>query len=68
MFMYDVDDGVTEPRYLHARLPLPEDRRAPRPMRFRSGAFRKEFLERLAVELAQYHIDHKTSSGIAEGR
>ena len=32
------------------------------------GAFKKEYLERLAIELAQYHVDHKISSGIAEGR
>ena len=32
------------------------------------SAFRRLFLENLAVELARYHVDHKPSSGIAEGR
>lgn len=32
------------------------------------GTFKKAFLERLAVEVAQYHIDYKPDSGIAEGR
>jgi hypothetical protein len=32
------------------------------------GTFKKAFLERLAVEIAQYHIDYKADSGIAEGR
>jgi hypothetical protein len=32
------------------------------------GAFRKAFLERLAVEIAQYHLDYRADSGIAESR
>ena len=67
VFMYDVEDGVTEPRsYVHNYL-YPKTGVRPADA-LPVGAFRKEFLERLAVELAQYHIDHKTSSGIAEGR
>ncbi|HSQ57882.1 MAG TPA: hypothetical protein VLM40_19315 [Gemmata sp.] len=31
-------------------------------------AFRREFLEHLAIELARYHFDYKPSSGIADGR
>ena len=67
VFMYDVEDGVAEPRsYVHNYL-YPKTGVGPADA-LPVGAFRKEFLERLAVELAQYHIDHKTSSGIAEGR
>jgi hypothetical protein len=67
VFMYDVEDGVAEPKYyvhnyLYPKTGVRDATSIP------LGAFKKEFLERLAVELAQYHIDHKTSSGIAEGR
>jgi hypothetical protein len=32
------------------------------------GTFKKKFLERLAVEIAQYHLDYLPDSGIAEAR
>lgn len=65
--MYAVEDGVAEPQYYVYPFSYPKTG-------FRDattipiGTFRKDFLERLAVELAQQHIDHRQSSGIAEGR
>lgn len=67
VFMYTVEDGVAEPQYYVYPYSYPKTG-------FRDatsiplGTFKKEFLERLAVELAQQHIDHRSSSGIAEGR
>ena len=50
VFMYDVEDGVTEPRsYVHNYL-YPKTGVRPADA-LPVGAFRKEFLERLAVEL-----------------
>ncbi len=66
-FLYEVDAGAVEPKYDVYPFSYPKTG-------FRDatsipiGTFRKEFLERLAVELAQQHIDHRQSSGIAEGR
>jgi hypothetical protein len=67
VFMYDVAEGVAEPKYYvhdfhHPKTGVRDATAIP------LGAFKKEYLERLAVELAQYHVDHKISSGIAEGR
>ena len=67
VFMYDVDEGVAEPKsytyaFLHPKTGVLDATSIP------LGTFKKEFLERLAIELAQQHIDYKQSSGIAEGR
>jgi hypothetical protein len=67
VFMYDVAEGAAEPKYYIYPYSFPKTG-------FRDatsiplGTFKKDFLERLAVELAQQHIDYKPSSGIAEGR
>jgi len=64
---YRVDEGETEPRtYTHAfAYPKTGFRDASsKPV----SAFRREFIENLAVELARYHVEHKPSSGIAESR
>jgi hypothetical protein len=67
VFMYDVAEGAAEPKYYVYPYAFPKTG-------FRDatsiplGTFKKDFLERLAVELAQQHIDYKPSSGIAEGR
>jgi hypothetical protein len=66
-FLYDVEAGAVEPKYDVYPFSFPKTG-------FRDatntpvGTFRKDFLERLAVELSQQFIDHKTSSGIAEGQ
>ena len=65
--MYDVAEGAANRSYVHHPSPtrgpdFPADVRHP------ARPFKKDFLERLAVELAQQHIDHKPDSGIAEGR
>lgn len=65
--LYDVEAGAVEPKYDVYPFSYPKTG-------FRDatsipvGTFRKEFLERLAMELAQQFIDHRPSSGIAEGR
>ena len=67
VFMYDVAEGVAEPQHYVYPYSFPKTGfldATTIPL----GTFRKDFLERLAVELAQQHLDHKTSSGIAEGR
>jgi hypothetical protein len=67
VFMYDVSEGVAEPKSYVYPYSFPKTG-------FRDatsiplGTFKKAFLERLALELAQQHIDHKTRSGIAEDR
>jgi hypothetical protein len=67
VYMYDVAEGVAEPQYY--TYPFSYPKTAVRPAdAVPVGTFRKEFLERLAIELAQQHIDYKPSSGIAEGR
>ena len=65
--MYDVAEGVAEPKsYTHPfSFPKTGFRDA---TSIPLGTFKKDFLERLALELAEQHIDHKTRSGIAEGR
>lgn len=67
VFMYDVKKGVAEPNnYIHPYcFPKTGFRDA---TTIPLGTFKKAFLERLAVEIAQYHIDHRPDSGIAEGR
>jgi hypothetical protein len=67
VFMYDVAEGAAEPQYYVYPYSYPKTgfRDATQKPQ---GTFKKEFLERLAVELAQQHIDYKPSSGIAEGR
>ena len=67
VFMYDVAEGVAEPKsYTHPfSFPKTGFRDA---TAIPLGTFKKDFLERLALELAEQHIDHKTRSGIAEGR
>jgi hypothetical protein len=67
VFMYDVAEGVAEPKsYTHPfSFPKTGFRDA---TSIPLGTFKKDFLERLALELAEQHIDHKTRSGIAEGR
>lgn len=64
---YEVDRGVEEgPKYTYTHgfaYPKTGFRDATsKPV----SAFRREFIENLAVELARYHVDHKPSSGIAE--
>lgn len=66
--VYDVDAGPGEPKY-----PLILGFTYPKGL-FRdassmpTSAFRKLFIENLAVEIARKHTEHKPSSGIAEGR
>jgi hypothetical protein len=64
---YDVDLGTEEgPKYTYTHgfaYPKTGFRDATtKPV----SAFRREFIENLAVEIARYHVDHKPSSGIAE--
>jgi hypothetical protein len=65
---YQVDEGQGEPKYtyVHAFV-YPKggfSAADSKPV----SAFRREFIENLAVELVRHHVDHKPSSGIAEGR
>jgi hypothetical protein len=67
VFMYDVKEGAAEPKYYTHPYSFPKTGfwdATSIPL----GKFKKEFLERLAVEIAQYHIDYKADSGIAEKR
>lgn len=67
VFMYDVESGTAEPQSYTYPFSYPSTG-------FRDATaipvatFRKEFLERLATEIAEQHIDHRPSSGIARGR
>jgi hypothetical protein len=66
VFMYDVEEGAAEPKYYVYPYSFPKTGfldATSIPL----GTFRKDFLERLAVELGQQHIDYKPGSGIAEG-
>lgn len=66
--MYDVDAGPVEAKhsYVHTfAYPKTGFRDATaKPV----TAFRREFLEQLAIEVCHYHIDYKQSSTIAGGR
>jgi hypothetical protein len=65
--VYDVEDGQVEAKYSY-----PHGFAYPK-TGFRDAesvpvsAFRRGFLDTLAVELCRYHVEHKPSSGIAEG-
>ncbi len=64
---YDVDAGPGEPKYNYV-LPFSYPKTGfldatSIPL----GKFRKDFIEHLAVEIVQKHVDFKPSSGIAEG-
>jgi hypothetical protein len=65
---YQVDEGQAEPKYTYVHgFVYPKggfSAADSKPI----SAFRREFIENLAVELARHHVDHKPSSGIAEGR
>ncbi|MBA4063728.1 MAG: hypothetical protein C0501_08445 [Isosphaera sp.] len=66
--VYDVDAGPGEPKHAcvhgfsYPRTGFRDAGSMPQ------SAFRKLFLENLAVEIARLHVDHKPTSGIAEGR
>jgi hypothetical protein len=66
-YLYEVEAGAVEPKYDVYPFSYPKTG-------FRDatsipvGTFRKMFLERLAVEIAQQFLDHRPSSGIAEER
>lgn len=65
--VYEVDSGP-EPKhtYVHAfAYPKTGVRDA---TSIPVSAFRRQFIENLAIELSFKHVDHKPSSGIAEGR
>jgi len=65
---FDVDAGVGEPKsnYIY---PFSYPKTVVRDVgSMPQGTFKKAFLENLAEELAMQHIDHKASSGIADGR
>ncbi len=65
--MYDVDEGPGEPKHTYSQgfaFPKTGFRDAStKPV----SAFRREFLENLAVELCRRHVEYKPSSGIADG-
>ncbi len=66
VFMYDVHRGGEPEHYVHAfAFPKTGFRDA---SSIPVGTFRKAFLERLAIEIAQYHLDYRADSGIAEHR
>lgn len=65
--MYDVEVGG-EPEYYVHPFAFPSHGQVRDATTIPLGTFKKAFLERLAVEIAQYHIDYKADSGIAEGR
>jgi hypothetical protein len=67
VYMYDVEAGVEEPKYYTYPFSFPRTGIRPADA-VPVGTFRKDFLERLALELAEQHMDHKPSSGIAELR
>jgi hypothetical protein len=65
--VYDVDDGQVEAKHSYTHgfcYPKTGFRDA---ASMPVSAFRRGFLETLAVELCRYHVEHKPSSGIAEG-
>ncbi len=65
--VYDVAEAVDEPQtYSHGfAYPTTGFRDvSSKP----ASAFRREFLEELAKEICRYHVEHKPSSGIADGR
>jgi hypothetical protein len=64
--VYDVAEGAGEPQtyshgFSHPKTGFRDASAMP------VSAFRREFLEALSVELCRYHVEHKPSSGIAEG-
>jgi hypothetical protein len=64
--VYDVEDGATDPKHTYAHgfaYPKTGFRDASSKP---ASAFRREFLETLAVELCRYHVEHRPSSGIAD--
>jgi hypothetical protein len=64
--MYDVEAGGEPENYVHPfAFPTTGFRDA---TEIPLGAFKKAFLERLAIEIGQYHLDYKPDSGIAERR
>ncbi|MCS7021940.1 MAG: hypothetical protein NZU63_08950 [Gemmataceae bacterium] len=66
VFLYDVNAGGAPEHYVHPfAFPKTGFRDA---SSIPVGTFRKAFLERLAVEIAQYHLDYRADSGIAETR
>jgi len=68
VYMYNVEEGAAEPvHYVHA-FSYPGNGQVRDATTIPIGTFRKAFLERLAIEIAQYHIDYKADSGIAEKR
>jgi hypothetical protein len=66
--VYDVDSAGREPKWNYVypySYPTTGFRDASSmPLR----TFKQQFIENLATELARKHIDHKPSSGIADGR
>jgi len=66
--MYDVEDGPGDPKNTYSQgfaYPKTGFRDAStKPV----SAFRREFIETLAIEICQRHVEHKPSSGIADGR
>ena len=66
--VYDVDAGPGEPKHsrpLGVAYPKTGFRDA---SSMPVSAFRRLFLENLAVEITRLHVDHRPSSGIADGR
>jgi hypothetical protein len=64
---YAVDSPDREPQHTYVHpfaYPKTGFRDTSKPV----NAFRREFIEHLAVELARKHVDHKAGSDIAEGR
>lgn len=66
--VYDVEDGATDPKYTYVHAfayPKTGFRDA---SSMPASAFRREFLDRLSLELCEHHVEHRPSSGIADGR
>ena len=68
MDTYDVDAGPGEPKFSYVypfAFPKTGYRDA---SAVPEGTFKNQFIETLAVELCRKHVDHKASSGIADGQ
>jgi len=66
--VYDVAEGQAEPKTYSHGFAYPKTTGFIAADSKPISAFRREFLESLAVELCRRHVEHRPSSGIAEGR
>jgi hypothetical protein len=63
--VFDVDAGPTQPVY-HYIIPFKYPRHVLDPSTIPVNKFKKDFLEHLAIEICNRHVEHKVSSVIAE--